>query len=384
MTTRLLIPILMPLVLLPTACSEEGTPFPSSGGTGGTSAGAGGGPGTGGSAQAGSGASGGSVSGAGGSGPRGGAAGAATGGSGGMVAGTGGASGNSGTAAQAGSESKGGAGGSAGMPSGGSAGSGDAGSSPGGSAGSGGGSAITCPTETETTFSFFLASQRALAMDSGNADGYGGDLGGITGADAICKRIAESVSPCQAGKVWRAFLSTSTENAIDRIGDGPWYDRLGRLFGNTKSDILADRPPGDEFFATDVATEDGSPSRDPNGTGPQDNHQTLTGSGLDGKVYTQDAEAGGQGRDDSCGGEDEWTVQKATCWDWTSSEPLGCPRVGHSWPRAGSGVNWISVWNEGGCAPGGTVVEMGGLDGTRRVGSAGGYGGFYCFAILPD
>jgi hypothetical protein len=27
--------------------------------------------------------------------------------------------------------------------------------------------------------------------------------------------------------------------------------------------------------------------------------------------------------------------------------------------------------------------ERGGLDGTRRVGSAGGYGGFYCFAVTP-
>jgi hypothetical protein len=278
----------------------------------------------------------------------------------------------------------GGTGGSAGSPpTGGMA--GDGGSASGGRAGTGGGgNDVTCPTETETTFSFFMASQRALIMDSGSPDGYGGDLGGITGADAICQRIAERVSPCQSGKVWRAFLSTSTENAIDRIGDGPWYDRTGRLFGNTIADIVSDRPMGDEFFATDVTTEDGSPSKDPEGTGTQDNHQTLTGSGLDGKVYTQDAEAGREGRDDSCGGEAEWTVQKATCWDWTSSEPAGCPRVGHSWPRAGSGINWISVWNEGGCAPGGTVEDEGGLDGTRRVGSGGGYGGFYCFAILPD
>jgi hypothetical protein len=301
-----------------------------------------------------------------------------------MAAGSGGSAATAGTAGRAGSANTAGSAGNGGSSAG-SGGSADAGSSPGGSAGSGGGgNDVTCPTETETNFSFFLASQRALAMDSGNPDGYGGDLGGITGADEICKRIAESVSPCQAGKVWRAFLSTSTEDAIDRIGNGPWYDRLGRLFGNTTADILMDRPAGDEFFATDVATEDGSPSKDPNGTGTQDNHQTLTGSGLDGKVYTQDAEAGREGGDDSCGGEDEWTVQKATCWDWTSSEPAGCPRVGHSWPRAGSGINWISVWNEGGCAPGGTIEDEGGLDGTRRVGSGGGYGGFYCFAILPD
>ena len=76
-------------------------------------------------------------------------------------------------------------------------------------------------------------------------------------------------------------------------------------------------------------------------------------------------------------------VEQATCWGWTSKAPQGCPRVGHSW-RAMSGTNWISAWNEGGCAPGGTLEEMGRLDGTRRVGSAGGYGGWYCFAVMPS
>ena len=36
-------------------------------------------------------------------------------------------------------------------------------------------------------------------------------------------------------KSWRAFLSTirggpdGPVHAIDRVGNGPWYDRLGRL-----------------------------------------------------------------------------------------------------------------------------------------------------------
>ncbi len=232
----------------------------------------------------------------------------------------------------------------------------------------------------EEKFSFFLVSQKALIKLSGNPDGFGGDLGGITGADSICQKVAEGVSPCQKNKVWHAFLSTSKENAIDRIGTGPWYDRNGRLFGNSVADLLKDRPSGDSFFAMDVSTEDGVPSRNPDGTGNVDNHETLTGTGTDGKLYMQGPS--GQGST-GCSGE-EWTIEKATCWDWTSKEPKGCPRVGHSWPRQGSGINWMSVWNEGGCAPGGTTTEsfpMGDLP--RVVGAYGGYGGFYCFAVTP-
>jgi hypothetical protein len=233
---------------------------------------------------------------------------------------------------------------------------------------------------TEEKFSFFIVSQKALIQLSGNPDGFGGDLGGITGADSICQRVAEGVSACQKNKVWHAFLSTSKENAIDRIGTGPWYDRNGRLFGNTIADLLHDRPAGDSFFATDVSNENGVASRNPEGTGNVDNHETLTGSGIDGKVYTQAASGSGS---TACGGE-AWSVEKATCWDWTSKEPAGCPRVGHSWPRQGSGINWISVWNEGGCVPGGTTSDTGFPSADdRTVGSYGGYGGFYCFAVTP-
>ena len=111
---------------------------------------------------------------------------------------------------------------------------------------------------------------------------------------------------------------------------------------------------------------------------------------MDGRLYNQSATTGfGQfGFDTVCGTDrGEWTAEKATCWNWTSSEPQGCPRVGHSWPRDISGVNWISVFNEGGCAPGDALEWDGdnpeGTDGTARVGSVGGYGGWYCFAILP-
>lgn len=244
--------------------------------------------------------------------------------------------------------------------------------------------AMTCETSQEQKFSFFMISLRAVQRESGSVDGFGGDLGGITGADAICQRVAQYSSPCQESKVWRAFLSTTKEHAIDRIGTGPWYDRTGRLFANTIADLLHDRPRGaDPQIVNDLPNEDGVPNRNPDGTGLVDNHQTLTGSGADGKLYGQGSNPGGGGGGwtTACANGEQWTREKATCWDWTSAKPEGCPRVGHSWPRQGSGINWISVGNEGGCAPGGELTERGGLDGTRRVGSAGGYGGFYCFAL---
>jgi hypothetical protein len=249
-----------------------------------------------------------------------------------------------------------------------------------------GGIVASCPTPEETTFSFFLVSQEALQSLSGSTLGFGGNLGGLEGADAICQQVAESVSSCQSLKVWHAFLSTDTVNAMDRIGTGPWRDRLGRLVANDVSEMLHDRPSSaDDAIKNDLPNEYGIPNHAPKGT-QVDNHEILTGTGTDGKVYTQSAGSGAAttmfGGSTSCGRAEQWSVEKATCWNWTSAEAQGCPRVGHSWPRQGSGVNWMSVWNEGGCAPGGTLGDTGGLTGARQVGSAGGYGGFYCFAVM--
>lgn len=294
----------------------------------------------------------------------------ATGGSA-NVPGTGGAPNQPGTGGAADQPGSGGTPGTGGVSEG------SGGNSPGSggdSPGAGGNEGTAeCPTEEEDLFSFFATSHVALIRESGDPDGFGGDLGGLTGADAICQSIAEFSSPCQTNKVWRAFLSTSTEDAIDRIGTGPWHDRLGRLLANNLEELLEDRPPNAHpEIKDDFPNEDGVPNQYPEGV-HVDNHQFLTGTGLDGRVYAVNNGAGS-----ICA--DEFSVAAATCNDWTTSEEVGCPRVGHSWPRQISGINWISVWNEGGCAPGGVLTDDGGPDGTRRVGSAGGYGGFYCFA----
>lgn len=283
----------------------------------------------------------------------------------GGTSGSGGASGETGGA----SPGDGGADGAGGNESG----------SDGGSPGAGGGeNTTTCATPEEDLFSFFATSHAALIRESGNPDGFGGDLGGLAGADAICQSIAEFSSPCQANKTWRAFLSTSTEDAIDRIGTGPWHDRLGRLLANNIDELLdpSGRPTNAHAeIKDDFPNEDGVPNQYPDGE-HVDNHQFITGSGLDGRVYAVNDGAGSM-----CN--DEFSVAAATCNDWTTSEPVGCPRVGHSWPRELSGIHWISVWNESGCAPGGVLSDSGGfpMEGDRKIGSYGGYGGFYCFAV---
>jgi hypothetical protein len=309
------------------------------------------------------------------------AGGASNGGSSNAGAGTGGSS--------KGGSSNGGSG-NGGASNGGSSngGSGTGGSNTAGSAGAAGSSG-KCPTANEDKFSFFLISNAALIRESGKADGFGGDLGGITGADKICQKVAEFVSPCQSNKVWHAFLSTTTENAIDRIGTGPWYDRNGRVVSTDKQNLVMDRPGGaDAAIKNDLPNENGVLNHNPDGTGQVDNHEILTGSGTDGKLYTQSTTGAGSGST-SCGpdvgasGQGTWSAERATCWNWTRATAEGCPRVGHSWPRQGSGTNWISVWNESGCLPGGTLSETGFPNGVRNVGSYGGYGGFYCFAVIP-
>jgi hypothetical protein len=261
------------------------------------------------------------------------------------------------------------------------------GSSGGGSSGGGGSDAAT-PTDaasgggnagggntgggTQERFSFFMTSQAGLGRLAKNPNGFGGDLrfgkpDGLSGADEICKQLAESSMPGN-GKTWRAFLSVTkgpngmAVNAIDRVGEGPWYDRRGRLFAMNKAALMSTRPLGaDPVIIDDFPNEDGVPNHNP-GTGIVDNHNALTGSSNRGAVDARGL--------------------PATCQDWTSSAADGgMPRCGVSWPRAQL-THWISVLNEGGCAPGATPPGAeAGMRGT--VGALGGYGGFYCFALTP-
>jgi hypothetical protein len=272
--------------------------------------------------------------------------------------------------------------------------------------GGGGGSGTACPTANEEKFSFFLISNAELirqggADSSGMFSKFGGNFGGLEGADRICQKAAEHVSPCQSKKVWRAFLSTTSVDAIDRIGKGPWFDRLGRQWASSLTTLVGDRPTdADPAIKNDIPNETGTKNQNPDGTGNVDNHEILTGSGPDGRLYKQSASAddggfGGSGT--SCGPDvggtgNTWSAERATCWNWTRNTPEGCPRVGHSWcinasctpPGSSSGTNWLSVWNENGCQAGGVLTQTNFPAGSRAVGAYGGYGGFYCFAVMPQ
>ncbi|WP_438004557.1 hypothetical protein WME89_38140 [Sorangium sp. So ce321] len=231
-----------------------------------------------------------------------------------------------------------------------------------------------------------LAAMREL---SGSQDGFGGDLrfgetgpgAGLRGADKICATLAEKSLPGAGSKTWRAYLSAvagedgNQVDAIDRIGEGPWYDRLGRLVANNKEELPNTRPSGaDEAIIDDLPNEDGVPNHQPDPGQPEvDNHDTLTGSNDQGRLQSA----------------------TATCKDWTSAtgdRASGQPRLGHSWPRGGgggpgggmSGAHWISSHDAPGCAPGVNIVDTGGPQpGSNTVGSGGGYGGIYCFALTP-
>jgi hypothetical protein len=311
-----------------------------------------------------------------------------------------GSNGSAGTAAVAGTT--GSAGTSAAAGTNGSAGTTATAGAP-GTAGTTGNASGACPTANEDKFSFFLISNAEL-IRQGGADStgmfskFGGNLGGIEGADKICQTAAEFVSPCQKNKVWHAFLSTPTVNAIDRIGTGPWYDRNGRLWSANLTNLVGDRPTdADPAIKNNVPNENGVLNKNPDGTGDVDNHEIITGTGNNARTYTQSTSAMGSGGATSCGPDvggtgNTWSVERATCWGWTRNTPEGCPRMGRSWcmsasctpAGSGSGTNWMSAWNGVGCEPGGTLIQSGPAPmGSRKIGAAGGYGGFYCFAVRP-
>ena len=224
-------------------------------------------------------------------------------------------------------------------------------------------------------FSFFVTSLEAMRKLSGSQDGFGGDLRfgeatGLAGADKICTRIADLSMPGSGRKGWRAFLSAATggpnggpAHAIQRIGNGPWYDRIGRLVAMGPDGLVpGPRPSGDPQVVNDLPNELGIPNRQ--GT---DNHDTLTGSNRSG-MYGGDP--------------------RTTCNDWSSAVgAAGRPIIGHSWPRnpndLRNGGNWLSDHPAPGCAPGVNLIQNGPGNGAPIVGGGGGYGGIYCFALVP-
>jgi hypothetical protein len=189
-------------------------------------------------------------------------------------------------------------------------------------------------------FSFFLTSA---------GPGNGADLGGLQGADNHCQNLAYAQGFGDA--TWRAYLSAlpmdgqPAVHARDRIGRGPWYNYRGVLIARDVTDLHSENA---NITKETVLTERGGTV---NGRGDTPNqHDILTGSNLDGTVYT------GEGA--------------TACSNWRSSASgEGSARVGH-FDRQGGGENpesWNSAHNSRGCSQEDLVAT-------------GGNGYFYCFA----
>jgi len=233
------------------------------------------------------------------------------------------------------------------------------------------------PLESLPKFSFFVTSYEAMIRLSGSNNGFGGDLRfgeetGLAGADKICATIAEEVMPGASQKGWHAYLSVTDDgsgkavNAIDRVGEGPWYDFNGRLVADNKTGLATTRPSGDAAVKNDLPNERGESQKNQpgsNGQGTADNHDILTGSNAQGKLDASSA--------------------ANTCNNWTSTSVVGRPGLGHSWP-AQSGQGWTKAHPAAGCAALVNLVQNGpGAQGCSGVGCGGGYGGIYCFAEIP-
>jgi hypothetical protein len=217
----------------------------------------------------------------------------------------------------------------------------------GASSGTGGSSGDAAPAETgggngSTTMSFFVTSVGA---------GNGGNLGGLQGADAKCKMLAMAVSADLGAKNWKAYLSTATENARDRIGKGPWRNAKGEIIANDleqlhdqgENGMLNATWPIGAGAAAKILDEKGMPVP----TGNPQQHDILTGTNMMGMVDGTNH-----------------------CTNWTAT--TGMVTVGHS-NRMGGGrpPSWTTA-HQSGCAPLGTAGQ--------NVGSGGGRGSIYCFA----
>ena len=190
-------------------------------------------------------------------------------------------------------------------------------------------SGATLAQAQDADMSFFITS---------NNPGNGADLGGLEAADAYCNTLAEAAGV--TGKTWAAYLSSSIENARDRIGTGPWTNANGIVVAQNVDDLHSDN---NKLSKENSVSETGEVI---NGRGDTPNrHDILTGSNSNG------------------------VLEGNACEDWTTSSSDGSAMVGHH-DRTGGGADPTS-WN---AAHGSRGCSLSDLQGT------GGDGLFYCFA----
>jgi hypothetical protein len=184
---------------------------------------------------------------------------------------------------------------------------------------------------------------------SSTGSGKGADLGGLEGADRICRTLAEAGGA--GGKTWRAYLSTQGAGAVsarNRIGAGPWVNAKGVVIAKD----LAELHGANNLTKLTALNERGEVV---NGRGDTPNtHDILTGSKPDGSAFGDDADR--------------------TCANWTSSGK-GAAMVGHS-DRIGTDESApMKSWNSShlSSGPGGGCAQ-------DDLKSTGGMGLLYCFS----
>jgi hypothetical protein len=172
--------------------------------------------------------------------------------------------------------------------------------------------------------------------------GFGANLGGLAGADAHCRQLAEAVG--RGSRAWRAYLSTPATprtpavHARDRIGTGPWINAAGVEVASDLADLHGD----DSRITADTALTERGTRVDGS------RHDILTGSNPDGTLAVD--------RFDT------------TCNGWTSHD-AGRAMLGHH-NRSGGGqrsTSWNSAHPSRGCSQ-------------RALRASLGDGLIYCFA----
>ena len=197
--------------------------------------------------------------------------------------------------------------------------------------------APTAPTGKTT--SFFVTSATSVT----------GNLGGLTGADATCQRLATAAG--HGGTSWRAYLSVSRDpsnnnqvtHAKDRIGNGPWYNANRVLLANNLTELHSRTGDPAVFVDENGLWISGQWPGSPAGV----QHDILTGSNADGTLAVG-----------------------LTCSDWTSDSTAVSARVGHSdglgpnQSMTGTLASWNSAHTNRDCS---------------NTAPGGGAGRFYCF-----
>ena len=180
--------------------------------------------------------------------------------------------------------------------------------------------------------------------------GKGADLGGLEGADRHCQSLAQAAG---AGtRTWRAYLSlqagggSTSVNARDRIGRGPWQNAKGVVIARDVRELH----DTNNLTKQTALTEKGDIVKGRGDTPVE--HDILTGSQPDGSAFAA--------------GEDR------TCGNWTRSGTEGVAMVGHH-DRTGTGEPPAAMsWNSSHTTRGGCSQDA--------LRSTGGAGLFYCFA----